>query len=62
YKVFNIYELYLPEDCTGVKGSPTYVSKVYRTNEKRNCKIIDITEKEDYFFGVIREIKEIMEH
>ncbi len=62
YKVFNIYELNLPETCTGIKGSPTYVSKVYRTDEKRDCNIINAAEKESYFFDVINTIKEVMEN
>ncbi|MCD7779908.1 MAG: electron transfer flavoprotein subunit beta/FixA family protein [Candidatus Gastranaerophilales bacterium] len=62
YKMYNIYELNLPENSAGIKGSPTFVSKVYRTNEKRECKIIDITKEENYCFDVISEIKEVTEN
>ena len=41
YPAYNLYELNLGECETGIKGSPTYVSKVYRTDEKRECKFIE---------------------
>lgn len=44
YKTYNIFELKLSPEETGIKGSPTYVSKVYRTDETRCCKMIDTNE------------------
>ena len=44
YKIFNIYELKLSENETGIKGSPTYVSNVYKHHEGRDCKIIGVDE------------------
>lgn len=51
-KIYNIFELGLKEDETGIKGSPTYVSKVYKTHETRNCKMLNIDE-------ILNEIKEV---
>lgn len=50
FKSYNIFELGLSENETGIKGSPTYVSKVYKTCEKRNCKFTDVS-------GILKEIK-----
>jgi len=61
YKSYNLYELNLKETQTGIKGSPTYVSKVYKTDEKRNCCIIDTNENKDFSYSVIKEIKKVME-
>ena len=41
YKTYNIFDLGLSDTQTGVKGSPTYVSKVYKMQEYRNCQILD---------------------
>ena len=51
YKTYNIYELKVSQDETGVKGSPTYVSKVYKTKDSRDCKMTDTNE----ILKVIRE-------
>lgn len=56
YKIYNLYELNLMDCETGVKGSPTYVSKVYKTNDTRNCEIMET----DYEYSVITTIKEVM--
>jgi electron transfer flavoprotein beta subunit len=56
YKSFNLYELKLYVTQTGVKGSPTYVSKVYKTNEYRNCKLF---ENGDIPLDEIKKIMEI---
>ncbi len=61
YKKYNIYELNISETDTGVKGSPTFVSKVYKTNEQRNCKKIDTQSQENYINEVICSLKEILE-
>lgn len=62
YKALNLYEINLSETETGIKGSPTYVSKVYKINDKRDCCIIDIKTTPDYSYSVIKEIKKIMEN
>ena len=56
YITYNLYELKLMDTETGVKGSPTYVSKVYRTNDCRNCNYLET----DYEYSVIKTIKEVM--
>ena len=56
YKTYNLYELNLMDNETGVKGSPTYVSKVYKTNDTRNCQFME----KDYEYSVITTIKEVM--
>ena len=56
YTTYNLYELNLMDNETGVKGSPTYVSKVYRTNDTRNCTYYET----DYAYSVIKTIKEVM--
>ena len=56
YTTYNLYELNLMDNETGVKGSPTYVSKVYRTNDTRNCTFYEA----DYEYSVIETIKEVM--
>lgn len=58
YKAYNIYELNISEMETGVKGSPTYVSNVYKTNDIRNCEFME----KDYEYSVITTIKEAMKN
>ena len=41
YTTYNIYDLNLDPTETGVKGSPTYVSKVFKNEEGRNCKLLN---------------------
>ncbi len=57
YKSYNIYDLNLQPDETGVKGSPTYVSKVFKTQEGRNCKLINF-EEEGSLQSIIKEVLE----
>ncbi len=45
YKSYNLYELNLGECDTGIKGSPTYVSKVYRKDDKRTCNFVNTAEE-----------------
>ena len=52
YKIYNIFEIDLKEDEAGVKGSPTYVSKVYKMQENRNCKMLNTAE-------ILEKIKEV---
>ena len=56
YITYNLYELNLMDNETGVKGSPTYVSKVYRTNDTRNCTYYET----DYEYSEIKTIKEVI--
>lgn len=56
YINYNLKDLNLSETETGVKGSPTYVSKVYKTNETRNCEFINT----NYEYSVITAIREVM--
>ncbi len=58
YVTYNMYELNLDETRTGIKGSPTFVSKVYKNEEKRNCKFIDMYNTKD----IIQEIKNVAEN
>lgn len=55
YGEYNIYDLNLSAEDTGVKGSPTYVSKVFKSEEGRNCKFLNIEEDIE---SVIKEITE----
>ena len=57
YKSFKNFDLHLENDETGIKGSPTYVSKVFRNEEKRNGKIINY-EDDNSLKTIIQEIKE----
>lgn len=41
YKIYNIYDLNLRENETGFKGSPTYVSKVFKCEDVRHGIIYD---------------------
>lgn len=59
--IYNLYQLNLKEDETGVKGSPTYVSKVYKTQEGRNCRLIKTFDNSEYAPDVVKQIKEILE-
>lgn len=57
YKSYNIYDLNLDANETGVKGSPTYVSKVFKNQEGRKCKLLNFEDE-----GCIKNaIKEILE-
>ena len=61
-KKYNINDIKLKEEETGIKGSPTQVSKVYRNEKTRNCEIIDSQENKDYAEIIVKEIKKIMEN
>ncbi len=58
YKSYNLYELNLDETQTGIKGSPTFVSRVYKNDEKRNCQFIDAENTKN----IIQEIKKLAEN
>jgi len=53
--------LNISPDLTGIKGSPTSVSKVFKHDEKRNCEIIN-SEEAEYAERVCTKIKEILEN
>lgn len=40
YSIYNSIDLDLNSSDTGIKGSPTRVSKVYRTDDKRHCEFV----------------------
>ncbi len=62
YKSYNIYELNIPETQTGVKGSPTYVSNVYKRDDSRDCRMIYAKDNDNFANEIMMEIKEIMGH
>lgn len=55
YKIYNIYDLNLDENSAGVKGSPTYVSKIYRSASLKNIKMLEDSDIK----GLLKEIKEV---
>lgn len=55
YKSYNIYDINLSADETGVKGSPTYVSSVFKSQNGRNCKILEFDE-DNCITDAIKEI------
>lgn len=57
YKSFKSFEINLQPEDTGVKGSPTYVSKVFKNEDKRYCKILNY-EDENCIKSAIEAIKE----
>lgn len=57
YKSFKNFDLHLQPEETGVKGSPTYVSKVFKNNEKRNCTLLNY-EDENTIKSAVELIKE----
>lgn len=57
YHTFDMYDLNLKPEEIGVKGSPTYVSKVFKSEEGRNCKI-HTSDEENYIETTIKEILE----
>ncbi len=54
YITYNLYDINIQEDKTGVKGSPTYVCKIYRNTDKREGKIVYNTEE------IYQEIKKVI--
>ena len=56
-----MYELNIEDGKTGIKGSPTYVSNVYKTDESRKCCFINTEENKDYAYEAVKQIKEILE-
>jgi len=60
-QVYGFGDLNINPDLTGIKGSPTSVSKVFKHDEKRNCEIIS-SEETGYVERVCTKIKEILEN
>lgn len=58
YKVYNMYDINILEDDAGLKGSPTYVSSVYRCEDTRNGKII--VYNQDNLNEIYDEIKKVV--
>ena len=58
YDMYGIYDINLPESDTGLKGSPTYVSKVFKCEDTRNGKIFDAAETD--FNEVYEEIRKVL--
>jgi len=58
YKIYNLYDLNLKEQDTGVKGSPTYVSKIYKNEVGRNCTMIDFEDSK--LKDICKEIKRVI--
>lgn len=59
YNIYNASDIYLDASQIGVKGSPTYVSKVYRNQKQRTCKYINIT-NDNYAKELADKIKGVM--
>ena len=57
YKLYDINDLSLDANETGIKGSPTYVSKVFKNQEGRDCKIINF-EEDGSLQSIMKEILE----
>lgn len=58
YQAYNIYDINLPESDAGLKGSPTYVSKVFRCEDTRNGKMFDFHEND--FNEIYEEIRKVL--
>lgn len=57
YNSYKNFDLHLQPEDTGVKGSPTYVSKVFKNEEKRNCTLLNC-EDENTIKTAVEIIKE----
>lgn len=58
YAAYNIYDINLPESDAGLKGSPTYVSKVFKCEDTRNGKLFNFDETD--FNEVYEEIRKVL--
>ncbi len=58
YKTYNLYDLNILETQAGLKGSPTYVWKVYKREETRNGVIFDFEQTQ--FNEIYKEIKKVL--
>lgn len=58
YITYNIYDINLLENETGLKGSPTYVSKVFKCEDTRHGKMFDFDET--CFKEIFKEIKKVL--
>lgn len=58
YVSYSIYDIKLMDTETGLKGSPTYVSKVFKCEDTRNGKIFN--SEETNFDEIYEEIKKVL--
>ncbi len=58
YKIFNIEDLKLKADETGIKGSPTYVSQIFKCEDTRNGKVFEYNSTD--FNQIYEEIKKVI--
>lgn len=58
YKTYSLYDLNINENNTGIKGSPTYVSKVFKTEDTRNGIIFNT--EETTISEIYKEIKKVL--
>lgn len=58
YITYNMYDINIMENEAGLKGSPTYVSKVFRCEDTRNGKIFDANETN--LSEIYQEIKKVL--
>lgn len=58
YKEYNLYEISMNPEKSGIKGSPTYVRNVYVMSDERNCKYIYPEKTPGYADIVIKEMTE----
>lgn len=58
YKTFTIEDLKLTSGETGIKGSPTYVSQIFKCEDTRNGKIFDY--KTTDFTQIYEEIQKVI--
>lgn len=57
YETLRASDVDLTENQTGIKGSPTYVSKVFKNRDGRNCKILNHSD-ENCIQTAVKEIEE----
>ena len=58
YVTYNMYDINVMDSETGLKGSPTYVSKVFKCNDTRNGMLFDAGETS--VSEIYQEIKKVL--
>lgn len=58
YITYNMYDINIMEQDAGLKGSPTYVSKVFKCEDTRNGKVYNSDETD--FQEIYKEIKKVL--
>ena len=56
-KVLTIEDIGLSDEQCGIKGSPTYVSKVFRPIHTRKCEVIDNDKAVDFSQNLVNEVR-----